>query len=192
MAEPEAQQSSAYESLSPKRRRFVDEYLVDLNATQAAIRAGYSQKTARSQGQRLLTNVDVAAAISEGRNRLSERTQVTQEMVIEELRRIAFLDIRSLFTWDEERACYVASRELTEAEAAAVSGVKAKTTSYTTDDGVTETRIELELKTYDKLRALENLGKYLGMFTERVDVTSGGQPITRIEIIPSVRDDNDA
>lgn len=72
--------------LTPKQQRFVDEYLVDLNATQAAIRAGYSAKTADQQGSRLLANVKVAAAIREARADLQARTQVTQEWVIEKLR----------------------------------------------------------------------------------------------------------
>jgi phage terminase small subunit len=68
--------------LNPKQQRFVDEYLIDLNATQAAIRAGYSEKTARSQGQRLLTHVDVAAAIEAGKAERNERVNVDQDFVI--------------------------------------------------------------------------------------------------------------
>ena len=70
-------------TLKPKQQRFADEYLVDLNATQAAIRAGYSKKTARSQGERLLTNVDVAAAIQAAQQKRSERVQITQDSVLE-------------------------------------------------------------------------------------------------------------
>ena len=70
-------------TLKPKQQRFADEYLVDLNATQAAIRAGYSKKTARSQGERLLTNVDVAAAIQAEQQKRSERVQITQDSVLE-------------------------------------------------------------------------------------------------------------
>ena len=73
-------------TMTPKQQRFVEEYLVDLNATQAAIRAGYSEKTARSQGQRLLTNVDIAMAIEAGQTERSERTEVTQDYVLEVIR----------------------------------------------------------------------------------------------------------
>ena len=69
-------------TMTPKQQRFVQEYLVDLNATQAAVRAGYSEKTARSQGQRLLTNVDIAMAIEVGQAKRSERTEVTQDYVL--------------------------------------------------------------------------------------------------------------
>ncbi len=69
-------------NFTPKQARFVEEYLVDLNATQAAVRAGYSPKTAKQQGQRLLTNVDIHRAIQEGQEARSERTGVTQDQVI--------------------------------------------------------------------------------------------------------------
>ncbi len=68
--------------LTARQSRFVDEYLKDLNATQAAIRAGYSEKTARAQGQRLLTNVDIEAAVQERMNRRSERTHIDADFVI--------------------------------------------------------------------------------------------------------------
>ena len=66
-------------SLTLKQARFVEEYLLDLNATQAAIRAGYSEKTAKQQGSRLLTNVDVQAAVAEGHARHQERCEVTRD-----------------------------------------------------------------------------------------------------------------
>ena len=71
--------------LSPKRQRFVDEYLIDLNATQAAIRAGYSEKTAQEQSARLLSNVMVRAAIEDGQTKRAERVKVDQNYVITNL-----------------------------------------------------------------------------------------------------------
>jgi phage terminase small subunit len=111
--------------LTPKQQTFVDEYLVDLNATQAAIRAGYSKKTARSQGERMLTNVDVAAAIQKGFQKRSERTQITAEKVLLELAVIAFADLQQL--------------------------------------------ADMGGRISDKLKALELIGKHLGMFTEKVE-----------------------
>jgi phage terminase small subunit len=78
--------------LTAKQQRFVEEYLVDLNATQAAIRAEYSEKTARQQGQHLLTNIDIQEAIQRGKKELSEKTKITQERVINELAKVAFAD----------------------------------------------------------------------------------------------------
>ena len=87
--------------LSAKQRCFAEEYLVDLNATQAAIRAGYSERTAKSQGQRLLTHVDVAALIADSKRTRSDKTGITQEMVIAELAKIGFADIRKAVAWGD-------------------------------------------------------------------------------------------
>ncbi len=72
-------------SLTPKQARFVEEYLIDLNATAAAKRAGYSERTAYAQGQRLLKNVEIAAAIQKAQEARSERTRIDQDWVIERL-----------------------------------------------------------------------------------------------------------
>jgi phage terminase small subunit len=68
--------------LTPKQARFVKEYLIDLNATQAAIRAGYSAKTAKAQGSRLLTNADVQAAVARGQEKAAAKLDLSQEMVL--------------------------------------------------------------------------------------------------------------
>lgn len=77
--------------MTPKQNRFVDEFLVDLNATQAAIRAGYSARTAEQQGPRLLGNVEIAAAVQAAQQARSERLQITQDDVLRGLRREATL-----------------------------------------------------------------------------------------------------
>lgn len=156
-------------SLTPKQTRFVEEYLVDLNATQAALRAGYSKRTAASIGFENLQKPHIAEEVERAQKARSERTEITADRVLQELARIGFADVRNLFTWDEERTAFVPSRDLTEVEAAAIASVKAKTTTFTGEDGETETRIELELKTHDKLSALDKIGKHLGMFVERVE-----------------------
>lgn len=74
--------------LTPKQQRFVDEYLVDLNATQAAIRAGYSAKTARQIGERLLSNVDIQAALSARMKARETRTAITQDAVLSDIEAI--------------------------------------------------------------------------------------------------------
>lgn len=75
--------------LTPRQSRFVDEYLIDLNATQAAIRAGYSEKTAYSQGQRLLKKAEVQEAIAEAQKRAQKRVQRTMDDVLADLRAVA-------------------------------------------------------------------------------------------------------
>jgi phage terminase small subunit len=74
--------------LNPKQTRFVAEYLKDLNATQAAIRCGYSERTAKQQGSRLLTNADIAAAVAAGQERLAGKLELTAEKVLKDLEEV--------------------------------------------------------------------------------------------------------
>jgi len=89
-------------ALTPKQRRFKDEYLVDTNATKAAIRAGYSKKTAQQQGARLLLNVVIRAAIDAAQNAISEKTGLTAEWVVERLRIVAERCLQSEPVLDKE------------------------------------------------------------------------------------------
>jgi len=90
-------------SLTPKQQAFVTEYLIDLNATQAAIRAGYSAATAQEQGSRLLSNAKVAVAIDAGKIERANRNKATAEWVIEEFRKIAAADPNELI--EHRRRC---------------------------------------------------------------------------------------
>lgn len=152
-------------SLNDKQKRFVEEYLVDLNATQAAIRAGYSEKTARSQGQRLLTNVDIQAAIQEGQGKRSERTKITQDRVLKEFARIAFSDLRDSAKWSESGLELVPSDDLDDDVAAAIQEVSIRET-----EGERSSSKTVKVKHYDKIRALEFLAEHLGMVNRKVDL----------------------
>ena len=144
-------------SLTPKRHRFVEEYLVDLNATAAAVRAGYSRRSPKAQGSRLLKDGDVAAAIQKAIAERSERTQVTTGSVMQELARIAFADPCDVLSWGGEKGLTLRdSEEMTESHAASGAGV--------TTNGNGGVRVKLR----DKLRALELLGRHLGMFRPEV------------------------
>ncbi len=146
-------------SLNEKQQRFVEEYLVDLNATQAAIRAGYSEKTARSQGQRMLTNVGIQKCLSDAQAARSARTMVTQDRVVQEIARLGLSDIRKLFDdagrlrqpheWDDDTAAAVASIEVDQRKEPGENG-----------DRYTVTKI----KAWDKNSALEKLMKHLGLY----------------------------
>lgn len=164
-------------SFTDKQAAFIDEYLVDMNASAAARRAGYSEKTSDVIGHENLNKPKIARAIFEAMQERSKRTQVTADQVVKELARVGFADIRELVKWSEERTAFVPSRDLTEDQAAAVSEVQSETTTSERDDGTVETRLKLKLKTYDKLSALEKLGKHLGLFTDLVDITSDGNPL---------------
>lgn len=171
----------AERKLTPKQKRFCDEYLIDLNATQAAIRAGYSEKTACEQGARLLTNVKVQEYIQKRKQDRVERTEITQDMVLRELATIAFANAADYAAVVEKDAMLevdgsmipvldnegnpvkyrtvepVLTADLTEAQKRALSVIK-------------KGRDGFEVKPYDKVRALELLGKHLGMFADKIDV----------------------
>lgn len=91
-------------ALRDKRARFAEEYVVDLNATQAAIRAGYSAKTASSQGERLLRNVEIQRAISEARAAISARTQITQDRVMADIEAIKQDAMQAVYDADGNKA----------------------------------------------------------------------------------------
>lgn len=154
-------------SLSVKQARFVAEYLIDLNATQAAIRAGYSEKTAKQQGARLLTNADVLAAVQAGQREIVGECQVCAERVVTELGRIGFSDLRRAFT-DEGGLRNPAAWD--DATAASISSIKVVTRKPPGGGEDAEVEYITEVKLWDKNSALEKLGKYFGMFREQLDV----------------------
>jgi len=151
--------------LTDKQQRFVDEYLIDLNATQAAIRAGYSTKTADTQGLRLLLNVGVRACIDEAIAQQSRRTGITADRVIRELARVALLSPKNIVDTDSARVLPDALDD----DLAAISSVKIKTSSTEQGDS-----LEREVKFCDKLKALELLGRHLGMFNDKLNITGEG------------------
>jgi phage terminase small subunit len=110
-------------SLNEKQAAFVREYLVDLNATQAASRAGYSEKTAHSQGQRLLKNAEVRKAINAGKSRRAERVEVSADEVLRELMRLGFSDIANIFNPDGDLRAF---RNIPEDTRRAISSIKVK------------------------------------------------------------------
>lgn len=160
--------------MTKKQKRFVEEYLIDLNATQAAIRAGYSPKTANEQGARLLAKVSIQAAVSKAQAERSRRTGINQDRVLLELAKVAFLNPVDVIDMDGATIRGEANRD----DTACIASVKVKT--IPTDDGQITER---EVKTYDKLKALELLGKHLGMFTDKVKV-DGAVPVVLYDDIP--------
>ena len=139
-------------TLTVRQAAFAREYLIDLNATQAAIRAGYSVRTAYSQGQRLLKNVEMAAAINSAMTDRAARTEITQDRVLQELARIAFANLCDAVTWNSEQIVrLVNSEELGDDTAAAIAEVA-------------KTREGMRIRMHDKVGALIQIGRHLGMF----------------------------
>ena len=145
--------------MTKKQKRFIEEYLIDLNATQAAIRAGYSPDTAKSIGSENLTKPDIQARIAKAMAERSRRTGVNADRVIMELAKIAFVNASDVIDAD---TATVKADALPE-DTAAIQSVKVKTFG---EDG-----LEREVKMADKLKALELLGKHLGMFKDKVELS---------------------
>lgn len=168
--------------LTAKQQRFCDEYLIDLNATQAAIRAGYSEKTAMEQGYQLLQKTSVAEYITERKTDRMERTEITQDMVLKELANIAFSNAADYANVIEKQAMVEVDGNMIPVLDENGDPVMYRTVEPTLTESLTEEqkralavikkgRDGFEVKPYDKVRALELLGKHLGMWTEKVEVT---------------------
>ena len=146
--------------LTPKQARFVEEYLVDLNGKQAAIRAGYSPKTAEVQGSRLLKNAQVQVALSAAIQARSRRTEVTADRVVAEFAKLAFADMRDY--WPKKGEAIDLHR-LDQDQTAAVEEIIID--EVVDAAGVLHRRTRLKL--HDKQAALVSLARHLGMFVDR-------------------------
>lgn len=148
-------------SLNPKQQRFCEEYVVDLNATQAAIRAGYSEKTASQQGERLLRNVEIKSCIQKLQGVKSQETGITAEKLFLEIGRLAFSDVRKLFDSDGQLRPV---HQLDDDTAAAISSVEVVVKPKKGDDGSQEVEHIHKIRLWDKNSALDKIAKHLGAY----------------------------
>lgn len=146
--------------LTEKQQCFVDEYLIDLNATQAAIRAGYSVKTADAIGCENLTKPNIQRAIAEHMAERSRRTGVNQDRVVLELAKIAFVRMTDI----------VDSNGRIKQDASADDLSCIESIKYKESDNEFGGSVEREVKIASKMKALELLGKHLGMWNDKLDV----------------------
>lgn len=147
--------------MTQKQKRFIEEYLIDLNATQAAIRAGYSPETAQQIGSENLSKPVIRACIDKAIAERSRRTGLNQDRILTELAKIALLNPEKVVNFNDATIRQDALPE----DLAAVASVKVK--KFPTKDGE---GIEREIKFHDKNKALEMAGRHLGMFKEKVDL----------------------
>lgn len=170
--------------LTRKQQLFVDEYLVDLNATQAAIRAGYKEKTARFIASENLTKPNIQVAIEKAMAIREKRTEITQDKALKELGRLGFSDIRKYF---EDDGSLKNITDLDDDAAAAVASVEVDELF----DGSGKDRVQIgftkKFKFWDKNSALEKIGKHLKMFTEKIeypDKNGNPQSVTPLTCFP--------
>lgn len=143
--------------MTKKQQRFVEEYLIDLNATQAAIRAGYKPDNAQQMGSENLSKPVISAAIAKAMAERSKRTGINQDRVLHELARIGFAKITDIIDPDTAKILPEASED----DLACIQSIKIKPGEFGT---------EREVKLYDKKSALVDLGKHLGLFKDRLEL----------------------
>ena len=163
--------------LTPKQSAFVREYLVDLNATQAAIRAGYSARNADKIGSELLGKTRVKAEIQELMDKRAQKVEITSDRVLMEIGKLAFADIRKIFD-DQGRLLPV--HMLPDEISASVSSVEVVTSKIPGTDPVEVEHVS-KIKFWDKRASLELLGRHLKLFTDKIEVDVGADLATRMK-----------
>lgn len=152
----------AERKLTPKQQKFVAEYLIDLNATQAAIRAGYSAKTARNIAQELLTKPHIQAELQKRREKVEKKLEISQEQVIAELAAIALSNGADYAKVVGDGVSSYVEFTLTDQ----LDPMKLKAIA-----SIEESQNGMKVKTHDKLRAIELLGKFMGWFDQQKEET---------------------
>lgn len=145
--------------LTPKQKRFCDEYLVDYNATQAAIRAGYLKSSATSQASRLLTNANVSAYIASKVKRVEQKLEISAERTLLELARVAYTPATAFY---DENGNLIPVHKLGADAAACVSGIEIEEIK---EEGAVVGTLR-KIKRFDKNSALTNLAKHFKLFVD--------------------------
>lgn len=152
-----------FTELTARQKKFVEEYLIDEDPTAAALRAGYSVKSAKSIGYSLLKHPLVSSELERINKNSLERIGITKDRVLQELAIIAFANVQDILTQDEEGNTRINLKYLPRKVAAAITEVNVETSTGRT------TVVKHKLKLADKLNALDKIGKYLNMWKEQVD-----------------------
>jgi phage terminase small subunit len=176
-----AEKKGKGKKLTPKQRAFIQEYLIDMNATQAAIRAGYSEKTAYAIGEENLRKLEIQAAVQEAMAAREKRTEITQEMVLRELAKIAGVDIKNYLSYRTEKTVVGTDDETGEPIVDYSHIVDLKDSDQVDGSMISEIQLQkgnLKFKLHDRVKALELLGKHLGMFVDRTRLENpDGSPL---------------
>ena len=162
---PKAKKTAPKEAeLTLKQQAFVEEYVVHFDGKRAAIKAGYSEASASAQASQQLNNPKIQTAIAKVLDQYALKHDVLKKRVLDQLANIAFSDITDYQVWNGDYATLKDSEQLTKAQRAAIHQVKV--TTVTKED---EARHTVELKLCSKEKALELIGRHLGMFTDKIE-----------------------
>ncbi len=177
------------DTLTDMQLKFVEHYLITLNATKSAMLAGYSSDTAEQQGYQLLQKPSVSRELRKRMRRRAKRLEITAENVLREISRIAFSDIRAVCDFDADLGVrFKDSNNMHQDAAAAIQSVQSDvsvTGSGRDREPVTTTTIKLKL--HDKLRALDLAGRHLGLWAGAADDDKAMQPIALAYVPKSER-----
>jgi phage terminase small subunit len=165
--------------LSPKQKRFVDEYLIDLNASAAAIRAGYAKKSARITASRLLTKDNISKAVRDGKAERSEKTKIDAEWVLKQLAKIATTNLDDIGVRNPDGTYNVDLSRATRDQMYAIQEIKTRT--ITGDDAETIV-LSTDVKMHDKMKALELVGKHVDIQAWKDRVKYEGDPISKVVV----------
>lgn len=185
-------------ALNDKQERFVAEYLIDLNATQAAIRTGYSAKTAYSQGQRLSKDVEISQAIEARMAERAKRTQITADRVLEELARVGFSSLADVTDWGTREVAFGFDGDGKRLPAEDIGDavlVRYEDAPFVKplnrDDLPPEVRASVsevslgkdgfKIKMHNKTGALEQIGRHLGLFNDKLELSGNVDLGNRIQ-----------
>lgn len=169
--------------LTAKQIKFCEEYLIDLNGTQAAIRAGYSAKTASVIAAENLVKPNIQAYLSKRQQELQEATGITQKRVLEEYAKVAFTDIRKFYTVD---GALKPIKDLEDDAAGALAGIEVYEEKVSDSDPQDETVVTgtiKKIKIYDKVKALDSLARHLGMFSKDNEQSRPLVQITGMKVV---------
>ena len=163
--------------LNPKQKKFIEFYVRDQNATEAAKQAGYSEKTAYAQGSALLKHPEIKSEIDRrlaiSQTQLQNATQVTKEKLIAELMPIIFGDIGDVANWDKETLELIPKDEIGKELRKAIQSISATRTP-----GQFGTKKQVAIKMHDKLKAIELVSKLLGFIVQKNEHTGkDGEPL---------------
>ena len=174
------------EKLTDLQKKFIKEYLIDLNITAAALRAGYSEKTAYSIGQETFNKPHIQAAIQNEMNKRARRTERTADKVLEEYAKLGFSDVTDYLQAVTERILVGHDKETGEPISDISQFVLMKDTKDIPPEklaAISEVKQHkdgsISFKLHDKRGALDSIAKHLGMFVEKKEITGkDGGPIT--------------
>ncbi len=158
--------------MNHRQRRFVVEYLVDANCMQAAIRAGYSPRTAKSASHQLMLNPEISAAVGRAMAARAQRTGITVERVLEEYARLAFAELRAIARWSKDGLSLTAAASLTPEDAAAIAEI-----AFDGDGKAISVRL------HDKLAALAALARRMGAAPALANGHAKDEVLQRIAVL---------